>query len=192
MTTTTEAVTGTVTETASEVSGAAAHAAEGGGGLPQLNPEHFTPQLVWLVLTFVVLYLLMSRLLVPLIGGVLEARSKRIQGDLDEAERLKAETQKAIADYEKALADARNKAHGMAQETRDKLKADVDAERARIEKEQAERAAAAEAAIEKAKASALSQVDAIASDTAAAVIERLVGLKPSPDELAAAVGSVRR
>ena len=90
-------------------------------GLPQLNVADFAPQLIWLALTFGLLYLIMSRVALPRIGEVIEERSQRIQRDLDEAERLKGETEKALGAYEQALAEARAKAQGIAKETRDKL-----------------------------------------------------------------------
>ena len=90
------------TEAATE---AAAHS--GGGGLPQLDAHTFAPQLFWLVLTFGALYFILSRVALPRIGEVLEERADRIVRDLEAAQRLKDDTDKALADYEKALADAR-------------------------------------------------------------------------------------
>ena len=85
---------------------AAAHS--GGGGLPQLDAHTFAPQLFWLVLTFVALYFILSKVALPRIGEVLEERADRIARDLGAAQRLKDDTDKALADYEKALADARH------------------------------------------------------------------------------------
>jgi F-type H+-transporting ATPase subunit b len=155
--------------------------------MPQLKFQDFPPQLIWLAITFIGLYLLMSRWLIPKIGTVLDARTARIEGDIAEAKRLKDETAKALADYEKALADARGKAGALAQADRDRLKAEIDAERAKVESQLASRLAAAEAQIKAEKDTALGQVHDIAGDTVEALVQELLGIKVSKDEALAAV-----
>src|SRR5438552_14098685 len=85
-------------------------ASEHGGGFPPFQKDTFASQFLWLALTFVALYLLMSRIALPRIGTILEARRKRIDGDLAEAARLKDASDAAIAAYETSLADARGRA----------------------------------------------------------------------------------
>src|SRR5437868_12051097 len=99
-------------------------AGEHKGGFPPFQKETFASQIFWLVITFVALYLLISRIAVPRIGGIIEAREKRIAGDLAEAQQLKADSEAALAAYEKSLADARNRAQTMGNEIRDKLHAE--------------------------------------------------------------------
>ena len=88
------------------VAAAAVATHEKKSGLPQLNPADFSPQLIWLALTFVVLYLILARVALPRIGEVLDERRDRVQRDLDAAERFKADTDAALAAYEKALSNA--------------------------------------------------------------------------------------
>ncbi|MEM1371872.1 MAG: F0F1 ATP synthase subunit B, partial [Pseudomonadota bacterium] len=146
---------------------------------PPFNAETFAPQLFWLVLTFTALYLIMSRVALPRIGDVIEERQERIQRDLDNAERLKEETEQAIAAYDQALADARANASSIASETREKVTAEIDAERARVEEELTAKLAEAEERISETRASALSNVDSIASDLGVAMVYRLLGESPS-------------
>ena len=115
------------------VAAEAAEEASKSEGLPQLDPNHFTGQLFWLTVTFVALLFVMSRIALPRVSDVLDERRDRIKRDLDAAGRLKAETDKALADYEKALADARSNASGIAKETREKLASETDAERQRVD-----------------------------------------------------------
>lgn len=161
----------------------AAEAAEKKGGLPQLEVSDFAPQLVWLALTFGVLYLILSRLALPRIGGVIAERSGRIQRDLDEAERLKSETEAAIAAYENALAQARSKAGAIVKEMRAALAAEVDRERARVERQVADKLAEADGRIADMKAKALSQVSDIARETAEAIVTKLIGTKVRAEEV---------
>lgn len=170
------------------VAAGAAHEAKK-TGLPQLNVQDFAPQLIWLAITFTVLYLILSRFALPRIGEVIEERKDRIQRDLDSAEKLRRETERALASYEQALADARAKANGIAKETRDKLAAEVDQERHRVESEVAAKVAAAEARIAATKAKALESVNEIAAGTAGAVVEQLIGETVGADEIAKALAS---
>ena len=157
--------------------------------MPQLKFQDFPPQLIWLALVFIGLYLLMSRWLVPSIGNVLDARSGRIAGDLAEAKRLKDETSQAISDYEKALSDARSKAGAMAQGERDRLKAEIDAERAKVESQLSGRIAHAEEQIKAAKDTAMGQVHGIAGDTVEALVQERLGIKIEKHEALAAVAA---
>ena len=160
--------------------------------MPQLNPLDWGPQLVWLLLTFGVLYLLMVYVALPRIGSVIEARAARIAADLATAEKLRRETEEAIAAYEQALAEAKQKAHAIVEEGRVKLKAETAAERARLEKDLAKKSAEAEARIDKAKASAMKDVSAVAADVATDIVRRLIGVAPAKAEVDKAVGTARK
>jgi F-type H+-transporting ATPase subunit b len=142
---------------------------------PPFDPASFGGQLFWLALTFVALYLVMSRVALPRIGGILETRRTRIEGDLKEAERLRIETDRALAAYEDALAEARKNAHAIAEETRSSIKADIDNKRKSVEADLAERVTEAEARIQETKTAALGNVDAIAAETAQELVAKLAG-----------------
>jgi F-type H+-transporting ATPase subunit b len=150
---------------------------------PPLDPGTFVPQLFWLALSFGLLYLLLKRFALPRVGEVIEERRERIQRDLQKAEDLKAETEQALATYEKALAEAHTKASGIAKDIRDKLAAELDAERSKVEAEIAAKTSAAEARIAQSKASAMARVNEIAADTAGAIVARLTGREVSKDEV---------
>ena len=160
--------------------------------MPQLNPLDWAPQIIWLVITFSILYVLMKRVALPRIGSVIEARHARIGGDIEAADKLRRETQEAIAAYEQALAEAKARAHSIAQEANNKLKDEVAAERAALERDLAARSAEAEKRIHQAKTSALKDVNAVASETAAEIVQRLIGVAPSKPEVSAAVAAVRK
>jgi len=160
--------------------------------MPQLEPLDWAPQLVWLVLTFGLLYVLMAWVALPRIGSVIEKRAAHITGDLESAERLRRETEEAIAAYEQALAEAKQKAHAIVEEGRAKLKAETDAERAKLEKELAAKSAEAEARIEEAKASAMKEVNAVATDVASDIVRELTGIAPAKGDIEKAVTTARK
>lgn len=162
-----------------------------GHSFPPFDPSTFAPQLVWLALSFAALYLIMSRVALPRVASVLAERRERIQRDLAEAERLTAETDAALASYEKSLADARGKAQGLAKGMRDKVAADLDRERRRVDDANATKLAETEARIADTKAKALANVDALAADTASAIVERLIGQSVGPEDIRQAVAAPR-
>ena len=154
---------------------------------PPFNKETFASQFVWLVIFFVALYVIIARLAIPRLGGIIEARSARIDGDLAEAKGLKDQSDAALAAYEKSLADARARAQALAGETRDRLSAEADATRRKLEAELHGRLAKAEEAIAATKPAAMANVQGIAIDTASAIVERLTGTAPSGGAVQAAV-----
>ena len=160
-------------------------------GMPQLDFSGYAPQIVWLAITFVALYILMSRVALPRIATVIEHRRDRIASDLDAAARLKEETDEVIAAYEAELAEARGRAHQIAAETRDKLNTELAEERAEIEAGLTKKTAEAEKRIADTKAKAMVEVDSAAADAAGEIITSLTGLKPSKAEIDEAVVSAR-
>lgn len=158
---------------------------------PPFNPETFASQLLWLAITFIALYVMMSRMAIPRIGGILESRRARIDGDLKEADRLRVETERAAAAYDAALAEARANAHAIAEETRQGIRADIEGKRSAVEADLAKKVAEAEARIAGTKETALKSVDQIAADTAAALVGQLAG-PVSADEARDAVASAAK
>lgn len=164
-------------------------AEEHGAGFPPFDSTTFASQILWLALTFGFFYWIMKNVAVPRIAGILEDRKDRIAGDLSEANRLKTETDEAIASYEQALAEARNKAHAIAHETRAKLKTDQEARREKAEAELAEKLKSAEAHISEIKTEALSHIGEIATETTSALVEQLMGKAPTKTDLNKALKS---
>lgn len=144
-------------------------------GFPPFNAETFPSQIFWFVLIFIVLYVILSRIALPRIESVLQTRQARLAKDLEDAAAAKAQTDAAIASYEAALADARAKAHKIAQETRDALMAETDALRQQTEAKLAAKIAEAEASIAATKATALTHVRSIAIETTSAIVNHLLG-----------------
>jgi F-type H+-transporting ATPase subunit b len=155
---------------------------------PPFQSVNFPSQLIWLAVTFVLLYALMSRIALPRIAGILADRDKRIADDIAAANRFKEQSDAAHAAYEKALADARTRAQAIASETREREAAAAEETNKRLEAQLHERLAAAEKSISATRVSAMGSVGTIAGDTASAIVERLIGKAPAAHEVAAALG----
>jgi len=165
----------------------AAHTEVPGHSFPPFDKTTFPSQIVWLAVCFIALYLITWRLVQPRVGGILDARRDHISGDLAEASRLKGESEEAIAAYEKALADARARAQGIAGETRERLQGEADENRKTLEDRLNHRLAEAEQAIAATKTAAMANVRGIAAEAAAAIVTRLTGVTAPGAAVSAAV-----
>ena len=159
------------------------------GGLPQLDFATFEEQLVWLFLSFILLFVIVSRFALPSISKVLVEREERIADDLDRAERLKREAEEVRTNYEEASAASRKNAHDLVLGAKDDIQADIAAATKKLDSELGAKAEEAEALIAKAKADALAGIDTIATDVAADVIAKLGGESADENAVKAAVES---
>jgi len=175
--------------------GTQSHGGSAGGHgkvFPPMDPSSFPSQLLWLALTFGALYLIMKRSAVPRIGKVIEERRERIQRDLDQAEQLKSETEAALADYEQALFEAKQKASVIARQERAKVTAEAEQRRAAADEQEARKIADADARIASARNKAMTSVDEIAAETARTIVDKLIGAKATPDEIKKALATATR
>jgi F-type H+-transporting ATPase subunit b len=157
---------------------------------PPFQPENFPSQLLWLVLAFAALYLLMSRVALPRIGSIIADRKQHIEGDFAQAERLKKDADDALAAYEKSLAEARNRAQALASETRAREAAAAESARKALDAKLNTTIADAEKTIAARRSAAMTNVQGIATDVAAAIVQRLTGSAPASREVEAAVADV--
>jgi F-type H+-transporting ATPase subunit b len=160
----------------------------GHNAFPPFQRENFSSQLVWLAVSFVLLYVLMAKVALPRIAAIFADREKRIDDDLNAARGFKTQSDAANAAYEKALADARIRAQAIAAETREQQAAAAEATNKRLEAQLHERLAAAEQSIAATRTTAMANVGSIAAETASAIVERLIGKAPAAHEVAAAFG----
>jgi F-type H+-transporting ATPase subunit b len=170
-----------VAESHGGAKGATAHTgAEGGqkAPFPPFQKDTFASQLVSLVIAFVALYLIVSRIALPRVGSLLDERQNKIDGDLAEAQRLKDESDSALKAYESELAAARSRAQAIGAETREKLNAASEAERKKLEERLSLKLADAEKTIASTREKAMGNVRGIAADAAAAIVQRLTGVVP--------------
>jgi len=170
-----------VAESHGGAKGATAHTeAEGGhkAPFPPFQKDTFASQLVSLVIAFVALYLIVSRIALPRVGKTIDDRQNAIDRDLADAQKLKDESDGALRAYESELAAARSRAQAIGAETREKLSAASEAERKKLEERLSLKLADAEKTIASTRATAMRNVRGIAADAAAAIVQRLTGIAP--------------
>src|SRR6266403_2205458 len=149
-----------------------------GGGFPPFESSTFASQLVSLVIAFVALYVIVSRIALPRVESVIDARQNAIEGDLAAAQKLKDESDAALKAYETELASARSRAQAIGAETREKLNAAAEAERKTLEDQLSVKLAEAETTITSTREAAMKNVRSIAADAVVAIVQRLAGVKP--------------
>ncbi|AVM74750.1 F0F1 ATP synthase subunit B family protein [Magnetospirillum gryphiswaldense] len=157
--------------------------------MPQFDPAFFAPQLFWLAVTFITLYVLMAKVALPKIGAVLDERQRKIDDNLDKAAQLKAEAEAAVAAYEKALSESRAHAHSVIKEASERLSKQAEERTRDLSAKLAQQIKAGEARIAAAKDAALTNVREVALDVAGATVSRLVGGNADQAKLEAAVAS---
>jgi F-type H+-transporting ATPase subunit b len=155
--------------------------------MPQLDFATYPEQLVWLAITFIVLYLLMWKLGLPRVSSVIEARRKRIDDDLARANEIKNRAEAAMAAYQRVLTEARAQAQATVKESSDRFAAEAAERQRQLAATLAEHTKQAEQQIAAAKERALAEIRNVAVDVARSVTEKLTGAVADEAMLAPAV-----
>jgi F-type H+-transporting ATPase subunit b len=180
-----------VAESHGNASGTTAHteADAHGRAFPPFQKDTFASQLVSLLIAFVALYLIVSRIALPRVGSVIDERQNKIEGDLADAQKLKDQSDSALKAYENELAAARSRAQAIGAETREKLNAASEAERKTLEDQLSVKLAEAEKTIASTREAAMGNVRGIAADAAAAIVQQLTGVLPDGKSVDSAVAA---
>ena len=158
--------------------------------MPQFDPSTFLPQLFWLVVSFAVLFVVMWRYALPRLSDILEARQERIDSDLEKAATIKQEADLVLAEYEKALAEARDRATAAIRQAGEEMSAESAQRHKAFRQELAQQTRAAEDRIAAARDEALADIKTVAEEAASAATAKLIGVEFSSDRVHEAVEAV--
>jgi F-type H+-transporting ATPase subunit b len=161
--------------------------------MPQLEQLYtFPSQVFWLVVTFVGLFLFLRAVALPKVTEVLDARRRKIEGDLEKAAALKSDAEKALAQYQAALAKGREEAQALLRKVGDEAQAKATAAQDALGQKLAQQIKGAEERIDAARKAALTNVERVSAELAQAAAERLIGVKVDAAAAARAVGALSR
>jgi len=160
--------------------------------MPQLDPANFSTQLFWLTISFVVLYVVLARFLLPRIQGIFDLRARAVESDLTQAETLKSEAERVQDEYEKTLVKARAQSDTAIAETKNKVAETANARQAELDKMVATKIAESEAGIQKAKNDVMDKLLPVARGLAENIVELVVNYKPDAKELELAMRNLSR
>jgi F-type H+-transporting ATPase subunit b len=143
--------------------------------MPQFEFATWPGQIFWLLVTFAVLYGVLSRVFIPRVRHAIDTRRDQIANDMAEARRLRdeAEAQAEIADAQ--MAEGRLRAQHLAADAKAKSAAESANRQAALETELSGKLEEAETRIRASRDQAMSQVRGIAADTGSAITEKLSG-----------------
>ena len=145
------------------------------GGMPQLNPEFWISQIVWLILTFGALYIVLSKVILPKISDNLESRRSQILENIEIAEKQREESEEKVKEFEKIILNSKLEAKNLFNEARQKVLEDVDKKRSELEKSIEAEIVSAEKEIQSLNSNSLENIKKIATDTSSDLISQLIG-----------------
>jgi len=157
------------------------------GGMPQLNPEFWVSQIVWLVLTFGILYIVLSKLILPKISDNLESRKSQILENIETAEAQREESEKKLKEFEKIILESKLEAKNYFNEARQKILDDINSKRIALEKDIDEEISAVEQEVNNLKTSSGEKIKNIAVETSSELIKQLIGEEANKSSISAIV-----
>ena len=163
-----------------------------GGGMPQLNPEFWISQIFWLTITFGILYVILSKLILPKISTNLEIRKSQILDNIEAAEKLREESELKITEYEITVQNSKNEAKNYFQQARGKLLKDISLKKDTLDKELNEEIKKAETEIQELRDKAPEKINKIAVETSAVLLQQLIGAEVNGSSISAIVDDLSR
>ena len=157
------------------------------GGMPQLNPEFWISQIFWLTLTFGILYLVLSKLLLPKISANLELRKSQIQENIEAAEKQRSSSESKLKEYDNIILKSKLEAKNIFKDAREKMLKDINLKKETLDKQIDDEIKKAEQEIGKLKESAPHKINKIAIETSSELVKKLIGAEVNNSSLSAIV-----
>jgi F-type H+-transporting ATPase subunit b len=162
------------------------------GGMPQLNPEFWISQIFWLTLTFGILYLVLSKLILPKISTNLESRKSQILENIEAAEKQREDSETKLKEYEEIITKSKHEAKTIFNQAREKVLKDINAKREMLDKQLENEIGKAEEEIKTLRNSAPDKIDKIAIETSSELIQKLIGAEVNNSSISAIVEDLSR
>ena len=162
------------------------------GGMPQLNPEFWISQIFWLTITFGILYVVLSKLILPKISANLEIRKSQILENIEAADKQRKESELKIEEYEKIVQDSKNEAKNYFKQAREKVLKDINFKKDTLDKELSLEIQKAESEIQELRNKAPEKINKIAVDTSADLLHQLIGAEVNNSSISTIVDDLSR
>ena len=162
------------------------------GGMPQLDPKFWVSQIFWLVITFGILFIVLSKFILPKISDNLETRKSQILENIEIAEKQREDSEKKIKEFDKIILDSKINAKNFFNDTRQKVLEDINKKRAALEKDIDSEISAAEQEINQLKKSSHNKITKIAIETSSDLVKHLIGEEVNNSSISAIVDDLSR
>jgi F-type H+-transporting ATPase subunit b len=162
------------------------------GGMPQLDPEFWISQIFWLTLTFGILYIILSKLILPKISENLESRKSQILENIEAAEKQRENSEAKLKDYEEIVLKNKLKAKNILNQTRERILKDINTKKKMLDKQIDNEIGNAEQEIKVFQSSAPDKINKIAIETSSELIQKLIGAEVNSSSISAIVDDLSR
>ena len=156
-------------------------------GMPQLNPEFWISQIFWLTLTFGILYVILSKFILPKISANLESRKTQISDNIEAADKQRAESELKLKEYDKIISKTKIEAKSIFNQEKQKVIKDISIKKDALDKQIDEEIKKVEKEINHLRKDAPSKINKIAIDTSADLIQKLIGIEVNNSSISAIV-----
>ncbi len=160
------------------------------GGMPQLNPEFWISQIVWLVITFGALYVILSKVILPKISNNLESRRSQILENIEIAEKQREESEEKLKEFDKIILNSKLEAKNLFNEARQKVLNEIDKKRSEMEKNLEEEISSAEKEIQSLNNNSTENIKKIATETSLSLIQQLIGEEINKESISSVVNGL--
>ena len=162
------------------------------GGMPQLNPEFWVSQIFWLTLTFGVLYIVLSKLILPKISGNLETRKSQILENIEAAEKQREDSETKLKEFDEIISKSKLKAKSIFNQAREKALKDIGAKKEVLDKQIDNEIEKAEQEIKVLQDGAPDKITKIAIETSSELIQKLIGAEVNNSSISAIVDDLSK
>ncbi len=162
------------------------------GGMPQLNPEFWVSQIFWLTLTFGILYIALSKIILPKISANLELRKSQIQENIEAAEKQRQDSESKLKEYEDIILRSKSEAKNIFKEAREKILKDINSKKESLENQINEEVKKAENEINDLKKTAPEKINKIAIETSSEILKNLMGAEVNNSSISAIVDDLSK
>ena len=162
------------------------------GGMPQLNPEFWISQIFWLTLTFGILYIVLSKLILPKISSNLELRKSQIQDNIEAAEKQRKDSESKLKEYDDIIFKSKLEAKNIFKDSREKVIKDINNKKETLESQINEEIKKAEKEIEVVKKSAPEKINKIAIEASSELVKKLIGAEINNSSISAIVDDLSK
>jgi F-type H+-transporting ATPase subunit b len=162
------------------------------GGMPQLNPEFWISQIFWLTLTFGILYIVLSKLILPKISANLELRKSQIQDNIEAAEKQRKDSESKLKEYDDIIFKSKLEAKNIFKDSREKVIKDINNKKETLENQINEEIKKAEQEIEVVKKNAPEKINKIAIEASSELVKKLIGAEINNSSISAIVDDLSK
>ncbi len=162
------------------------------GGMPQLNPEFWISQIFWLTLTFGILYIVLSKIILPKISANLELRKSQIQENIEAAEKQRESSESKLKEYDDIVLKSKLKAKNIFKDARENALKNINSKKETLDKQIDEEIKKAEQEINLFKKSAPEKINKIAIETSSDLVKKLIGAEINNSSISAIVNDLTK